>query len=179
MTVPGIITVETVCVTVNPMAELPYEAGFGSEISGQESGTGVRAMRRIDRRSPLRAERWMQNNHISKVMWALNRLEQGSYGNVSCQWRYDMPERPVFVLTGADQRAGDRSIHRNQRRPSGRKWQQRWQAIGHALPESCWAQWQILTDVAGKCTGTATAVHESGHQNNSPMTTAFILSMFP
>ena len=40
----------------------------------------------------------MQNNHISKVMWALNRLEQGSYGNVSCQWRYDMPERPVFVL---------------------------------------------------------------------------------
>ena len=57
----------------------PYEAVLTGD-SGQEVELG------------------MQNNHISKVMWALNRLEQGSYGNVSCQWRYDMPERPVFVL---------------------------------------------------------------------------------
>ena len=47
---------------------------------------------------PLRAERWMQDHQISRAMWELNRLEQGSYGNVSCQWRYDMLERPVFVL---------------------------------------------------------------------------------
>ena len=73
----------------------PYEAVLTGD-SGQEVELGCGYDGLIG--DPLRAERWMQNNHISKVMWALNRLEQGSYGNVSCQWRYDMPERPVFVL---------------------------------------------------------------------------------
>lgn len=73
----------------------PYDAVLTGD-SGQEVELGCGYDGLIG--DPLRAERWMQNNHISKVMWALNRLEQGSYGNVSCQWRYDMPERPVFVL---------------------------------------------------------------------------------
>ena len=81
-------------VYLNPCGA-PYETTYTGD-SGQEVELGCGYDGMIG--DSLRAEHWMQNNHISKVMWALNRLEQGSYGNVSCQWRYDMPERPVFVL---------------------------------------------------------------------------------
>lgn len=85
----------------------PYETTYTGD-SGQEVELGCGYDGLIG--DPLRAERWMQNNHISKVMWALNRLEQGSYGNVSCQWRYDMPGAAGICIDGADQRVGDRSV---------------------------------------------------------------------
>ena len=73
----------------------PYETTYTGD-SGQEVELGCGYDGLIG--DPLRAERWMQDHQISRAMWELNRLEQGSYGNVSCQWRYDMPEQPVFVL---------------------------------------------------------------------------------
>lgn len=73
----------------------PYETTYTGD-SGQEVELGCGYDGLIG--DPLRAERWMQEHHILKAMWELNRLEQGRYGDVSRQWRYDMPEQPVFVL---------------------------------------------------------------------------------
>lgn len=73
----------------------PYETTYTGD-SGQEVELGCGYDGLIG--DPLRTERWMQDNHLSKAMWELNRLEQGCYGSVSCQWQYDMPEKPVFVL---------------------------------------------------------------------------------